>query len=593
MISSILTPFRWYDKYYQQNRWDIECKSVCDFQLITDQQHLLPFQIIRPSSLNTIDNWILRPCCNDSDQPLLSIAESTFQTSWTKFEPSYWTISDCLEGISATIPSGSYSRSIFYNKLIPGKSYTVTFDINTLSTSGIMSLNLLMGATVIANYTTAGSKTFTYNNLSTAFGFEIFNQSVGDVISINNVQIVQNFSFNSDDIYLDVNLLYLKNFGSFDIISYCGVDLGTMYQSLASIQKIPPGCYYSVIIDSEGGTYYSEVITVKNFDTTKSPYFILEWYNTCDFTDVVFSSSNGCTYKNKLYLEDAVLTKPIYPFKEEGSEDGNQIFNPTFQKWQKVVSLFGYKLPEFIVDALTGIRLHDTIQYYYPIRQKQLTLDSAVTVRSVEYDVQYVVNDCFANVELKMLLEDKFVDETCCNNLSSACKECSIVVEANVYDIDQGYALIYNDASSSYQIEQYLGGEWVVVGAYVGGNWQSDSFSIGDIICDFYKDDINLYGGWEIQADGIYFLPTIAPVYMSGTTWNVYADIFTNSFGQIEYSTDAVTWVSISTPKTQAQLIAGVSINFGIPCGTDFFIRVHQYTLDCDYGYSTYYVAEC
>lgn len=579
MVTSIITPFRWYNKYYQQHRWDVECKSVCDFQLITDQRHLLPFQIKRAPSFATITDWILRPCCNDSESPLLNNTQSNFIDSWS---PNIaWVLNQgCAGGMCANTSQGFEDTTTCYNGLVIGKTYTVTFNVSAFSTHSDFELFIQNGATVLNTYTSDGVYTVTFTATANNFCFGFTSNTPGDVLCLDSVQFVQAFSVSETDIVLTEYDLVLFNAGTFDVINYCGSDLSL---------SVPVGCYYSVIRDEDNNLYYSEVITVKNFNPNKSPYFLLEWYNSCDFVDVVFGIVQGCQFKNKLYLPDAVLTRPTYPFKEEGEEDGNQNFNPTFQKWQKIVSLFGYKLPEFIVDALTAIRLHNTIKYYYPLRQKQLIIDAAVEIKSIDYDVQYVVNDCFANVELKMTLNDQFVDETCCTSLEVDCKTCSKTIPGlNIQDPGEyEYSLMQDDPLQPPQLFQYLNNEWTLIGSYVGGVWVSDTTDVGDIICDDSLGELNEVGGWQIQNSDLVFAPLLtSAVFTTGTSWLFIGNLFYGTYGQLTYSLDSVTWVLIGSVN-QSQLSSGVSFDLGITCCCQFYVRVKMYDLNgCEYGVS-------
>jgi hypothetical protein len=588
MVSSIITPFRWYEKYYQQNRYDIECTSVCDFKLITDRRHLLPFQIKRSPSPNLPSLWILRPCCNDPERQLLNGTAQGFNGSDWDNSAGAWSNISC-GGIQANTNNGWVSTNICYNGLTPGKTYTVYFDIvNYLSQQncggkGKLTLTITNNGNILHTYQDSGPQSFTFvATLGSNFCFSFDQYCPDDILILDNVQFVEAFDLESTDIQLDTQYLCTKNFGSFDIISYCGSDLGA---------NLTPGCYYSIIKDEGGNFYYSEVITVENFLPDKSPYICLEWYNTCDLKDVVYSEICDCAFKNRLYLPDAVLTRPSYPFKEEGEEDGNHNFNPTFQKWEKIVSLIGYKLPEFIVDALTGIRLHDTIKYYYPLRKKQIVIDAAVEIKSVEYDVEYVVDDCFANVELKMLLNDQYVDETCCIELTTSCKTCGITVPGlGIQDAEQyEYSLMENVGSGSLEIWQYINNTWTLVGSYVAGVWTSDTIDEGTIICDDEKGELSSVGAWQVQGSEIVFCPTItSAVHTTGTKFLFIGDLFLGVFGQISCSFDGgSTWTNILPKFTQAQFAAGIELDINSsPCCT-YLTRVTMFDLNgCEYGVS-------
>ena len=59
MISSIITPVRWYNTYQEQSRFEID-SDICEYELISDKTRLLPFQFKRPASGHLINKWFLR-----------------------------------------------------------------------------------------------------------------------------------------------------------------------------------------------------------------------------------------------------------------------------------------------------------------------------------------------------------------------------------------------------------------------------------------------------------------------------------------------------------------------------------------------------
>lgn len=602
MASSIITPFRWYDKYYHQDRFNIECTSLCEFKLITDQKHLLPFQLKRAISPYTIQRWILRKCCSDPERQLLSASQQRFADGWEMAEGTPWTAYTC-GGISADTSVGWANAKICYDGLTIGKVYTVNFNIGEFSEGlqlpGTLDVNVYNGATLLTTKQETGYFEVTFTAGDTTVCFEFADYVATSIVVLNFVQITEAFELISGDVELDTALLNLKSYSAvgdqaaFDLISYCGAEFAA---------KITPGCYYSIIVDNGGSKFYSEVITVVDFIPEKSPYFKLEWYNTCDLTDVIYSGSNGCTYKNFLYLPDAVLTKPERPFEEQGEEDGNQSFKATFQKWEKQVSLIGYRLPEYIVDALTAIKLHDTIKYYYPIRKKQLTNDAAVTIVSVDYDVEYVVDDCFANVTLKMLLDSKFVDETCCHNLSLAVKVGDIeIIELNIGDPDVTPWKLSAPGSptpTQYYIEKYneVTEVYDIVGEFVSGVWVSDLddsgeeiVPVGTIIIDQSAGTLADVGAWEVKEDGIFFCPSIDSVTKTtGYNWMFVGNLLTGVYGQVQHDMNG-TWENIGALFTSSEIDAGVEVNipiFTFPPVT-YHVRIRSFDINGNsYGYS-------
>lgn len=415
MISSILTPVRWYNTIHEQERFNIDC-DICDFELISDKTRLLPFQFRRPKSGYFINKWFLRKVCEHVSVPLLNNNDSLFTLN-----SGYWNLInfDIINGkLKSTATTGQVEKASLFT---PGKYYEIKIIMNENTVNYYANVSTNSGILFEINSTGTYTHRFLAGAGVTDFIIETSYAEADDYGVIESIQVYELKSFDDSigDIDLDLNLINLVNVGTEDIISYCG----NVFQF-----QIPCGKYYMVLTSSDNVIYYSEVITVKDFIPSQSPYVLLEWKNSCDLSDVKYEAINACAYLNRLYI-NGPLTHPEYPFKEEAEEDGNQNLNIVFQKWEKKQSLIAPKCPEFIVDSLTAIRLHDEIFITKPIRKKQIQVLDAIEIDKIEYDVQYILNDCAANVELKMLLKDKVVDSTCCTNITlTTCKECQYTV---------------------------------------------------------------------------------------------------------------------------------------------------------------------
>lgn len=582
-ISSLITPFRWYDKFHNQNRFDIDCNSECEFKLITDPYHILPFQFKRAASPYLITDWILRRCCDDPNTKMLPKVDSNFvdgSMSWDN-SPLAWSINNC-GGICARTNEVHFGGNVIcWTGLTPGKEYTFNLVINAFNDTGgghsMLNLFVKNGATTIATLNSLGLHTLTFTATSTTFCLDYPTGTAdGDVICVNYVQIEEAFELIENDVILAVEDIKYFSDGTTDYFIHCGAQQRT---------KLPLGCYYSIIMDEDRNLYFSEVITIKEFIPEKSPYLLLQWSNTCDLKDIIYHEvcqDGCCSYVNKLWLEEAVLTKPTYPFKEEGEEDGNQSFNATFQKLDKTVDLIIPRCPEFIVDSLNGVRLHDTIEFYKPINTKQEFVEDAVLVKSAETDTAFIFNDCFANVTMKCLLFEKFVDETCCVEIPKReCVGCVEIPEIDVFNEDvYEYALILTPGSDEVGLWKYTGSMWelqdsdsdVLICDGAGSIWQYDPTHPGAV------------SGY-IQTPRLY---TIA--YVSGNTWHITGAINTFSFGLVQISTNGgVTWVDTLTKFTSTELAAGVDIEFAAnPCCGPFDVRLISFDLnECDYGSHT------
>jgi len=115
------------------------------------------------------------------------------------------------------------------------------------------------------------------------------------------------------------------------------------------------GLFYCQMTDGVN-TWYSEVF---NFIVDISTFVKIVWYNRND----VFEYNGGHIdyndgYQNFLYI-NTDIGKPDYPFEEEVQErDG---FTFPEKQWSEKVFRFDYIAPEYMLDAMRIIRMHDYI----------------------------------------------------------------------------------------------------------------------------------------------------------------------------------------------------------------------------------------
>lgn len=605
LLSSLVTPYKWYDKFYDQNRFDNDCNSVCEFALITDTRHLLPFQFKRKPSPYLMTDFVLRKCCTDPTKKVLSGADTNFvggSMTWVDvntIDRAAWQV-NCDGGVCAIMSESEYDETkLQWTGLVIGKTYTYNIVISKYISFGSL-LTFSNGATILKTFPSSGVFTGTFVATATDvfFAFSLITD-LEEAFCIQYIQLEQAFEIDYDnDVVLNSDLIRYFNDGTNDYFVYCGQDVNL---------KMPTGCYYSILKDEGGNFYYSEVITIEDFQPEKSPYLLLEWWNTCDLKDVVYHlvamydpnvdvQDAGCSYINKLYLPDGVLTRPEYPFKEDGEEDGQQTFNPTFQKMDKEISLIVGRCPEYIIDSLNAVRLHDTIQFYKPLRKNQELIDDAIPVISTSAEQQYIFNDCFANVTLKMLLDEKFVDETCCVEIEKdECMGCVDAGELDVFNEDvYDYALILlaDDSDSDFTqpgLYHYNGTDWVylepdedlLICTSDGRRWQYQP-----------TNPLGL-GSWG-------YVPTVGSgsltyvAHVSGNIWNVKGSINSHSYGMIQYSTNGgVSWIDTSPKFTYTDIFINFPVTFPFnPCCGDFLVRIKSFDLNgCDYGVSNSYTA--
>lgn len=117
---------------------------------------------------------------------------------------------------------------------------------------------------------------------------------------------------------------------------------------------LPEGVYYLKV--TVGAVhYYSEVFAV----TSLTGKLIVDYYHTNDVDTIDYTNGSNDQFVNKLII-DTKLSKPEYPYEEEGVEDGNGNFIATFQRVFKKYR-FTFYAPEYITDAVSLIPLHSNI----------------------------------------------------------------------------------------------------------------------------------------------------------------------------------------------------------------------------------------
>ena len=571
-VTSILTPFRWYNDFYEQERYTRDC-DTCKFELITDKTRLLPFQIMRDKSPYAIDKFWLRKACENYYNPVLNTNDSLFildSGNWTKTR---FTITNGYAkgtgGVTGEIKQTSLLNvsSVYSVKVVVTEVYVVS--------GGAFTAEVYNGATLLGQIFAPGTYVYNFTAGSTEFKINFASSSSSNHIIIQESTINEVIGYDGTigDIEIPVDEIITCNAGDIDYLTHCG---GLLDNQLAC------GEYYG-IIKTYDSVYFSEVIKVKDFIPSQSPYTLLEWWNTCDMSDVIYTT-HTCAYKNRLYV-DGPLSKPEYPFKEEGEEDGNGSLNIVFQKWEKQRTLTIPKAPEYICDAITALRLHDTLYYTQPLRKNQYNVGSAEEYLKAEYNLQPVFNECATNIELKLFLSDKVVDSTCCNTIAACeCAECTITISSiNGYDDNYDYALFVGSDPAENPPGLYKLNRDTDV-------WEEQDGVTGILICDDSQEGL---GYWEYQPtnpnaiDDYVFCPTIISLtHVSGSTFTATGNIVSMSYGEIEYSSDGGTIWQTATPRfTPAQFAAGYQVHLSpTPCCGNFLARVRSFDISgCDY----------
>lgn len=128
------------------------------------------------------------------------------------------------------------------------------------------------------------------------------------------------------------------------------------YHAMLFIQaSIPEGLYYLCINDG-ADLFYSEVFQSK-YDLSKCIKLDYWEYGNFELNNAEIDYSN--LYRNSVYIQSE-LGKPEYSFEEVGEKRDGLFFAE--KSISKKVYKFTFLAPEYLLDALQVVRMHDYIQ---------------------------------------------------------------------------------------------------------------------------------------------------------------------------------------------------------------------------------------
>lgn len=132
----------------------------------------------------------------------------------------------------------------------------------------------------------------------------------------------------------------------------------------------------------------------------------LEWRNSCDIGETLYQTA----YTNVLYF-DTIIGLPRTIHQTEGIENGDGDFTTTFQRRAKTYEMTVY-VPEYVLDALQDVRLHDTIKItsVTPYRVYEVVDKTTFQVESnFEFDAQ-----CMATAVITFEAHEVLIKSGCC-----------------------------------------------------------------------------------------------------------------------------------------------------------------------------------
>lgn len=159
---------------------------------------------------------------------------------------------------------------------------------------------------------------------------------------------------------------------------------------------------FIVIYNTAASNYQtSEAMVIKSY-SEKFLTFIFS--SSCDLGDIVYEDD----FEQTLWLETEVM-EPTFPYVEKGQENGDGVFIPTWQRQDKTYNIRTLLIPQYIVDVLHRLKVHETIT---------LTdlLGEVWTVNQIDIEHEWFDNDkYYATATIIADLGEGIVKTGCCS----------------------------------------------------------------------------------------------------------------------------------------------------------------------------------
>jgi len=192
-----------------------------------------------------------------------------------------------------------------------------------------------------------------------------------------------------------------------------------------SIVSATAGVISNVVGSSAGLNELTLIVTAPADDV----FIRIQCTGTCDFSTseiliytqyacgyVTLSFSNCCNLGDLLYEDDFYQTLWVksdnieqdYPYTEKGQENGDGRFIPTFRRQDKTHTIRVGVIPQYMVDVLQRLKLHDVVTYIDQV-------GDAFNVESVDIEHEWAFTDkYYATASIILDLGEGIPAFACC-----------------------------------------------------------------------------------------------------------------------------------------------------------------------------------
>lgn len=136
-------------------------------------------------------------------------------------------------------------------------------------------------------------------------------------------------------------------------------------------------------------------------------YLKFEYWNTCDLGNIYYQGGQ----KFMFYL-DADVGEPLHEDIEEGQENGDGDFIPTYRRQMKRYRIRTGLIPDFLIDAMQRMKLHDNIELTF----KTGEVEQIYNV-DIEPEWQFEKYAWQGTVTMTFDMDESITVGSCCDNL--------------------------------------------------------------------------------------------------------------------------------------------------------------------------------
>ena len=137
-------------------------------------------------------------------------------------------------------------------------------------------------------------------------------------------------------------------------------------------------------------------------------YLKFEYWNTCDLGNIYYQGG-----QHFIFYLDADVGEPIHEEVEEGQENGDGDFIPTYRRQMKRYRIRTGLIPDYLIDAIQRMKLHDTIELTF----KSGEVEQIYNV-DCEPEWQFEKYAWQGTVTLTFDMDESITVGACCDNLT-------------------------------------------------------------------------------------------------------------------------------------------------------------------------------